>query len=157
MKWLKEILRWLDGEHIEDINELKMQADYHRRMWESTQKLNVSLSAALKDCAEASLQETAKRDAEIQALTVRLTVATASHGPLVRYINAVNTESFALSLVAPVEALKIGIYRSKDKTQLYAAEKALGEAESVGWELLGTDEAVLELRRCARRVMGVWN
>lgn len=173
MRWLARIKWWL---HVyREVGRLQGEVARYARLWQSADQQRQALAAALKDSADAGLQaldeekkrsdgrayalcaEVARRDAEIQRLTMRLTLATANDAPLMRYVNALNVEHAMLALIGPVEALKVGIYRSADRLHLFAAYKALTEQESVGWELLGTEDAVRELRRRARIAAGVWN
>lgn len=126
-------------------------------MWESADGLTKSLSAALKDCAEAGLEAVAERDAQNQALTVRLAVKEANQGLMTRYISAISSEQMTVDFLPLVEGMQIGIYRSKDKTHILATYKPLTEEQSAGWDLLDTDAAVRELKRRARMAMGVWN
>lgn len=155
MRWWKRIKWWL---HVyREIGRLQGEVEMYRRLWTSADNLTKTLGAALKDCAEASQQEIAQRDAEIHRLTLRLAVATANHAPLARYVSAIRGVQVSAGLIPAVEAAKVGVYRSQDRTLIMATFRPLSEEDSAGWELLGTDEAIKELQRRTRMAMGVWN
>lgn len=149
MMWLARIKWWL---------RLPNEVQRYARLWKSADQQRQALAVALKDCTEARQQAIAQRDATIQQLATQVAALSANQQPLMRYMSALGSEQFTINLIPAVEAAKVGIYRSTDATrQLYATAKVLSEDESVGWELLNTDDAVRALRLAARRAMGVWN
>lgn len=155
MRWWKRIKWWLHVYH--EVGRLQATvAAQDRLLW--------IMGKSLDDCACASQeeskrlkQEIVQRDAEIHRLTVRLTVATANPTPLARYTSADQGAEVSDALLVAVEAAKVGVYRSQDRTLIMATFRPLSEEDSAGWELLGTDEAIKELQRRTRMAMGVWN
>ena len=148
MGWWKRVKWWL---HVyREVGRLQAAVTAQER-------LIGTMGKALDDCARASQEESTRLNAEIYQLAVRLTMAQAPPAPLARYTAADQGVQVAAVLIPAVEAAKVGVYRSQDKMLIMVTYKPLPEEESAGWELLGTDEAIKELRRRERMAMGVWN
>lgn len=75
-----------------------------------------------------------------------------------RLTAAREAEESLQSVIDKVEAMEIGVYEYRRSGNLTTSSKPMtAEEEADGWRLLNTQQAVDELRRRQKMVMGVWN